>query len=234
MKILVGTPTYNGAVMGQCARSLIELFQSMGPSLRWETTKAVLIVMARNYFASVMLESDYTHLLFVDADVDFSSRVVTRMLAFDQPIVAAAYPHRALDVRSFHAAARKWDNPNVAMAAALTFPIELEEPRVDRGDFHRALLAPTGLMLIKREVFVRLREAYPELNCDARDSTYEEQGLKRVFQCFEPLPNEHGVRMGEDVSFCRRWRDIGGELWITFDESIGHTGPYTFRAAPNG
>ena len=40
--------------------------------------------------------------------------------------------------------------------------------------------------------------------------------------------------MGEDFSFCQRWRALGGEIWVTFDESLGHTGPYTFRAAPNG
>ena len=234
-KILVGTPTYNGAVMGQTTRSLLQLFTqpALGAALDWETTKAVLIVMARNYFASKMLERDYSHLLFIDADVEFSPDVVRRMLAFDRPLVAAAYPHRALNVGAFHAAARRWDSPSVAMAAALTFPIELEEPRRSQGDFHAAVLAPTGLMLVRREVFVRLREAYPDLDCDARESTYQDMGLARVFQAFEPLANEHGVKMGEDVSFCRRWRAIGGEIWLTFDESIGHTGPYTFRAAPN-
>jgi hypothetical protein len=234
MKILVGTPTYNGAVMGTFTRSLLALFVRHGDACVWETTKAVLIVMARNYFASAVLERGYSHLLFLDADVEFSPDVVTRMLELDEPLVAAAYPHRALNIGRFHSAARQWDSPNVAMAAALTFPVELEEPRVDRGQFHRAVLAPTGMMLIKREVLEAMRDAYPELDCDARDTTYEDQGLKRVFQCFEPLANENGVKMGEDVSFCRRWRDIGGEIWVTFDESIGHTGPYTFRAAPNG
>jgi hypothetical protein len=234
MRILVGTPTYNGTVTGLYCRSMLSLFGELGPSLTWETTKAVLIVIARNYLASVVLERDFTHLLFVDADVDFAPSVVHRMLAFDQPVVAAAYPHRALNLAALHAASRRYDNPNVAMTAALTFPVELEQPRVTRDDFHRAIVAPTGLMLIKRAVFEAMRDAYPALYCDARETSYAEQGLARVLQCFEPLANDQGVMVGEDLSFCRRWRGLGGEIWLTFDESIGHTGPYTFRAAPNG
>lgn len=234
MKILVGTPTYNGQVTGQYTRSLLSLFQAYGPQLSWETTKAVMITWARNYLASATLAGDYTHLLFIDADVEFDVSLIERMLEFDQPLVAAAYPMRSLNIPAFHAAAQRYANPNVAFAAALNFPIELEEPRVERNEFYRATFAPTGLMLIKREVLEKLKAAHPELNCDAAGSYYGQEGLKEVFQCFEALPNPNGVMMGEDFSFCQRWRALGGEIWVTFDESLGHTGPYTFRAAPNG
>lgn len=52
----------------------------------------------------------------------------------------------------------------------------------------------------------------------------------QVLQCFEALTDENGIAMSEDVSFCRRWRAIGGELWATFDQAVGYTGPFTFRA----
>lgn len=234
MKILVGTPTYNGQVTGQYTRSLLSLFQAYGPELSWETTKAVMITWARNYLASATLAGDYTHLLFIDADVEFDVSLIQRMLEFDQPLVAAAYPMRSLNIPAFHAAAQRYANPNVAFAAALNFPIELEEPRVERNEFYRATFAPTGLMLIKREVLEKLKAAHPERNCDAAGSYYGQEGLEEVFQCFEALPNPNGVMMGEDFSFCQRWRALGGEIWVTFDESLGHTGPYTFRAAPNG
>ena len=234
MRLLVGTPTYNGNVTNNYMRAILSLFQDMGHQAQWMTTKATLLVDARNYFASTVLENEFSHLLFVDSDVDFEAGVVARMLAFDQPLVAAAYPHRALNLQALHAAARQYDNPHVAMTAALTFPVELEEPRVSRGNFHRAVVAPTGLMLIKREVFEAMRERFPKLYCDTADSYFATQGLRRVLQCFEQLPNPHGVLLSEDVSFCRRWRGMGGEIWLTFDESIGHTGPYTFRAALDG
>jgi hypothetical protein len=234
MRILVGTPTYNGQVTGQYTRSMLELHAALGSAMGWESTKAVIISTARNLLASRVLQEPYTHLLFVDADVSFPASVVQRMIALDKPLAAAIYPQRALNVAAFHAASRKYDDPNTAFAAALSYPVELVEPRVSLGDFHQAVSAPTGLMLIKREVFEALRDAHPELWLDAAGSYYAHHDLKQVLQCFEPLPDENGVALSEDVSFCRRWRAQGGEIWAMFDHMIGHTGPYTFRPTPAG
>jgi hypothetical protein len=231
MKVLVGTPTYNGQLTTQYTRSLLGLWSEIGAHADWHTTKATLIAWARNVFASMVLEQDYTHLLFVDADVDFPAHVVKRMIAFDRPVTSAIYPHRSLDMRAFYAQARQQPDASSAMAAALTYPFELEQPHVAQGEFHRAAMVPAGLMLIKREALVKLRDAYPELHRPAAGSYYEFQGLKNVLQCFESMTDDNGIAQSEDVSFCRRWRAIGGELWATFDQAVGHTGPITYRAA---
>jgi hypothetical protein len=52
-----------------------------------------------------------------------------------------------------------------------------------------------------------------------------------VLQCFDPGYDETGVAMGEDVSFCRRWQATGGDIWVVFDETVGHVGPFVFRAS---
>jgi hypothetical protein len=36
--------------------------------------------------------------------------------------------------------------------------------------------------------------------------------------------------MSEDVSFCRRWQQTGGEIWAVYDDAVGHVGPFAFRA----
>jgi hypothetical protein len=229
MKILVGTPTYNGQLTVQYTRSLMELWSEIGAQAEWRTTKAVLVAWARNVFASAVLEGDYTHLLFVDADLDFPATVVRRLIDFDQPVTAAVYPHRALDLHAFYAQARTRPDPGSAIAAALSYPFDLETPHVSRGEFYQARTAPAGLMLIKREALEKLRDAYPELYRPAAGSYYAFESLTHVLQCFESLPDESGISMSEDVSFCRRWRAVGGEIWVMFDHTVGHTGPYTFR-----
>ncbi|CAN7426867.1 hypothetical protein LJR164_002728 [Phenylobacterium sp. LjRoot164] len=234
MKILVGTPTYNGQVTGQYTRTMLELQAMLGPSMGWESTKAVIISTARNLLASRVLETDHTHLLFVDADVSFPAGVVQKMIALDEPVVAGIYPQRTLNVAAFHAASRKHDDPNTAFAAALSYPVDLVEPHVTKGEFYEAKTAPTGLMLIKREVFEQMRAADPSLYRRAEGSYYAYQNLQNVLQCFEPLADENGVAMSEDVSFCHRWRALGGKIWTLFDHYIGHTGPYTFRPMPAG
>ena len=231
MKILVGTPTYNGQLTTNYTGSLLALWSELGDRLDWKTTSGTLVAWARNTLASLVLASDHTHLLFVDSDIDFPPSLIRRMLAFDAPIVSAVCPHRTLDPHRFHAMARTHADPGSAWARSLSFILELQEPHVERDGFYRATRTGTGLMLIKREVFETLKRAYPDLYRPAAGTYYEFQGLANVLQCFDPSYDENGVSVGEDVSFCRRWQATGGELWVVFDETVGHVGPFVFRAA---
>jgi hypothetical protein len=231
MKILVGTPTYNGQLTTNYTGSLLALWSELGDRLDWKTTSGTLVAWARNTLASLVLASDHTHLLFVDSDIDFPPSLIRRMLAFDAPIVSAVCPHRTLDPHRFHAMARTHADAGSAWARSLSFILELQEPHIERDGFYRANRTGTGLMLIKREVFETLKQAYPDLYRPAAGTYYEFQGLANVLQCFDPSYDENGVSVGEDVSFCRRWQATGGELWVVFDETVGHVGPFVFRAA---
>ena len=231
MKILVGTPTYNGQLTTNYTGSLLALWSELGGQLDWKSTSGTLLAWARNTLASLVLASDHSHLLFIDSDIDFPPRLIRRMLDFDAPIVSAVCPHRTLDVHRFHAQSRVVDDPGAAWARSLSFVMELETPHVERAGFYRARRTGTGLMLIKREVFEALRGAHPELYRPSAGSYYEFQGLRHVLQCFDPAYDENGVAMGEDVSFCRRWQGTGGEIWVVFDETVGHVGPFMFRAS---
>jgi len=231
MRILIGTPTYNGQLTTNYTGSLLALWSEFNGQLDWKSTSGTLIAWARNTLASLVLQGDHTHLLFIDSDIDFPPRLIRRMVEFDAPVVSAICPHRVLDVPRFHALSRATEDPGVAWARSLSFVMELETPHVERDGFYRAKRTGTGLMLIKREVFETLRQTHADLYRPAAGSYYEFQGLQNVLQCFDPIYDGKGVAMGEDVSFCRRWQDTGGEVWVVFDETVGHVGPFMFRAA---
>ena len=90
------------------------------------------------------------------------------------------YPLKHLDLQKVHAAARSYPEPRVATAKALNFvgsatmmtesggSVGGKQPisavKVEQG-FVRVSYAGTGLMLVKREVFERLKERFPELWC---------------------------------------------------------------------
>ena len=38
-----------------------------------------------------------------------------------------------------------------------------------------------------------------------------------------------GQYLPEDYSFCRRWRQIGGEIWIDLQSRFDHVGSYVYR-----
>ena len=82
MRILVGTPTYNGQLTTHYTGSLLALVRAMGDRIDWKTTSGTLLAWARNTLASLVLESDHTHLLFIDSDrMSADCRVRTSGLA---------------------------------------------------------------------------------------------------------------------------------------------------------
>ncbi len=231
MRILVGTPTYNGQLTTNYTGALLNLFQAFPGQLDWKSTSGTLLAWARNLLASMVLEGGHSHLLFIDSDIDYPAELIRRMVDFDAPVVSAVCPHRTLDIHRFYGLSRSEPNAESAWARSLSFVLELETPHVERQGFYKARRTGTGLMLIKREVFETLRDAHPELYRPVGDSYYAGKGFQRVLQCFDPLYDENGLAMSEDVSFIRRWQAQGGDVWAVFDERVGHIGPFMFRAA---
>jgi hypothetical protein len=39
---------------------------------------------------------------------------------------------------------------------------------------------------------------------------------------------ETGKYLSEDFAFCKRWTDLGGEIWIDRDSKLTHLGPIPF------
>ena len=102
--IFFATPCYGGQLTDQFFLSMFRLTQALNhykinyriTTLRNES----LVTRARNILTAMFLESDCTHLMFIDADIEFEPDSVIRMLAMNKPLIAAAYPKKTID----------WDN----------------------------------------------------------------------------------------------------------------------------
>ncbi len=236
MKLLIGVPTYGDYLRVNCANALMALakaLQTYGVEAEVSFISVARIEVARNWFASTVLnDQSYTHLLFVDSDVGFRPEAVLRMLQKDAPLTACTYPGRQLDLNRFAQEARRTEDVGKALAKALTWPPvgEMDGGKVEIVDsWLKVKQAPTGLMLIKREVFETLNRHFPEL----RVENLQHGGgvaFGPTLQCFTPFQREDGVLLGEDISFCRRWTDTGGEIHLLVDEPLSHAGVVTYQA----
>jgi hypothetical protein len=59
-----------------------------------------------------------------------------------------------------------------------------------------------------------------------RRDVVESSNLYALFDCI--IDRETGTYLSEDYSFCRRWREIGGEIWIDGKSRVRHCGAYEF------
>jgi hypothetical protein len=252
MKILLATPAHGGQVTTTYCDTVVAMldhFADRHPQIRFEHKflSLSLLPFMRNVFANLVLQDEsFTHLLFVDADMGFAPSLIEHMIAADKPLVGAIYPHRRFDLDKFYSLADGIADPAIAQLVAIDYvsagSIELVDGISRDGEPHPASNLVTdgpcvrvrdvgaGVMLIRRDVFERIKERCPQLWCEAIADTYAKFGLKGgVLQCFEPMPDERGHYCGEDIAFCRRWVEgCGGEIWAVVTETITHVGRETF------
>ena len=216
--VFFATPCYGGMLTDQFFLSMLRTSQTMmnqGINFRVTTLRnESLITRARNIMVAMFLNSDCTHLMFIDADIEFQPDDIIRALAYDKPILAGAYPKKALPVQY-----------------AINFKFADKEKRQVRSEngIVEVLDASTGFFLIKREVIEKMVQHFPELHYK-NDSNIDENLNKYCYALFDtildPVDNRY---LSEDYTFCRRWQQMGGEIWLDPNTKLNHIGSYTFE-----
>jgi len=218
MNIFFATPCYGGMVTDQFFLSMFRVSQTFmqhGINFRITTLRnESLITRGRNILTAMFLESDCSHLMFIDADIEFQSEDLLRMMAYDKPIMAAAYPKKALPIQ--YAINFKFINQ------------EKKQIRIENGAVE-VLDASTGFFLVKREVVEKMMQAYPELHY-RNDSNIDEKFNKYCYSFFDTIHDPEDNRyLSEDYTFCRRWQKLGGEIWLDPNTKLNHVGTHSFE-----
>ena len=233
--IVVGTPCFGGVVTQDYTMSLLNL-AAAAPKAGFDMAVLLLgndalITRGRSAIVAKFLDNpSATHLLFVDADITFSPDQVARLLAFDKDFVAGMYPAKVIHwpqvVQSVKESVRAPDEAGLIYVGDICSGAELKQ----ENGFATGTYAGTGFQLIKRSVFERLMTAHPELQYQAVHAYPPQSGSKNLYALFDCMIDPvTGAYLSEDFSFCRRWRAIGGEIWLDLTSRLTHTGPYSFR-----
>lgn len=238
MNVMFATPCYISAVTMHYTTSVYTLASQSAKiglqSVLYMRSES-LITRARNKVVRNFLADErFTHLFFIDSDVEFRPDQVFRLLLADRDIVAGIYPMKRVN----------W--PQEGLPAGITQkdfeinyttypfnPVGRGEqkvgPFVDEDGFIEVAEAPTGFMCIKRAVFPKLMEAYPHLQYtpDGPPGHPLEKLHWRFFDCM--VDHETNRYLSEDFAFCRLWRDIGGKIYADSTSQFGHLGQHMFR-----
>jgi hypothetical protein len=230
--LFVATPAYGGRVAIEYLHAVVALqaaCEQRGIGCHVELLEDDRIIpRARARLAGRFLAHPAaTHLLFIDADIGFRPDAAFRLLAAERDVAAGVYPVKHLDWDRIRAAALA--GASDLQAAGLSYVVRfLPNPgnavEVEAG-FAQIAYAGTGFLLIRREVVARVAEAHPELTAELADEG-------RTVMVFEPMIEpETGEYLSEDYAFCRRWRDLGGEVWADIENPLTHVGHATYSGA---
>lgn len=237
--LFIATPCFGGMVsqsymQSVCALMAVAAAEGVGLTLALLGQDA-LITRSRNTLLARFRENETaSHILFVDADIGFAPADALRLLRAGKDLAAALYPLKQ----------HYWDESCAARlrageavdSAGLHYVGQLEaEPALRReGSLATARTAGTGFMLVSRNAVERLCAAFPQTRYRGTDSYTSGDRpplfAHALFEC--AIDPDTGTYLSEDFAFCRRWRDIGGEIWLDTAISLTHTGPAEFRGHP--
>lgn len=234
--LFVATPCFGGQLSTLYFASMFKLQTALRAEPNIELTVRLrdgdaLITRARANLVSAFLDDPTTtHLLFVDGDIGFEPDQVLRLLSCGGDMVAGTYPIKRIDWQRVQQTVEA-GRPNIR-SAALNYVLEFADPNniVAADGFARARYAGTGFLMIRRRAIEKMCQHYKQLQFRREhsidDSFAESQHRFALFECM--IDMETGTYLSEDFSFCKRWTDIGGQIWIDLQSRLDHVGPSTF------
>lgn len=207
----VATPAYDGKVLTDYAQSLAESFRDAA-LVGVKTTACVMgngafIDLARNIFARIFLETDCTHLFYIDADLKWESRAFLTLLTSGQPVCAGAYPKRQTPE----------EYPMRFVAG------EGGKGLTMRGDWIMCDRVATGFLCIERSVVEKMAERSPKII--DKNPHCPQPPTPRLFYTYM---DDQGRFVGEDFAWSKDYCDqFGDYIWCYPDFTFTHNKDYT-------
>ena len=146
-------------------------------------------------------------------------------------MAGAVYPLKRLDWNRIAAQARA--GAANLKGSALDYVVDFADPRNPTvvGNFVKVKQIGTGFLMIRRSAFERMAAHYRELRYNSQHvGANRELGSANSYGFFDcMIEPETGAYLSEDYTFCRRWTDLGGEIWADGSSRLTHVGPVPFE-----
>lgn len=235
VRVFVGTPMYGGMCTGTFMTSFINfltLASANGVQVGYKFLyNESLITRARNTVVNSFEKSEFTHLMFIDADIAFNPEDILTMVKADKDIICGIYPKKEINWanvgKAYEAGVRgsalsRYSGAFVINAKEGTREFKLNEPLEIQN-------AGTGFMLIKRSVFEKLADVVPSYSNDVHDLSGQLKTGEKIREYFTTsIEPESNRLLSEDYHFCRLARMNGMSVWAAPWVRLGHTGTHTF------
>jgi len=209
MKVFVATPLYD-SVTAEYAQSLFmagldckERGIEVVPAI---VRNSCFVDIARSVLVKKFLDTDCTHLLFIDSDIGYESHAIAGLVQAGVPFCAGVYRKREPKKR---------------------FAAQIYEPQEFKGPWIRAKRVATGFMCLERHV---LEEMSSRVHTCKVATNGEIPMLFRTETCPVQLDGNVGVFVGEDYCFCDDYNKLYEEgvfkepIWIYPDITFNHDG----------
>ncbi len=221
----IAIPCYAGQVFETVMVSMLKfvLFcQKIGMNFSLDTmVNESLISRGRCHLVSKMMENSVaTHLMWIDSDIGFEPEHIIQLLLHDKDVVGGLYPKKTL--------------PIDYVVNVLPDAVNKENGQIKTvGSLIPVSRMGTGFMLVKRRVFEKMFEAYPQTKFKGNiglDPKFD----KWLYALYDStIASDTNEYLSEDWTFCSLWRQIGGEIWADSSIRLSHSGFFKYPGNPD-
>lgn len=197
--MFIAIPTHNGWIHGNAVAGILQLFIALPNKCQVEKLGGSFLPMQRDQLTRRFLHSNAEWLLCLDADVGFTAEDVIALLATKKDFVSGTYVKKQPDRQ---------------------IPAKTVSPANVIGPLAECEHVPAGFMLVHRTVIERMIGAYAKLAYGTPSGTQ--------WALWHPTFTLETGYDGEDVAFCRRWRAIGGQIWLHTGVVLTHFGEHGY------
>jgi hypothetical protein len=233
ISIFVATPVHSDVSIHYfkaCLEFQKECFIRKIPVM-FQVMKSSLVTQGRQLCVSGFMESNCTHMLFIDSDISFNYKMIERMINYDKEICLVPYPIKGTDhdkVRARILAGETLSPHLLGNQYTMSVPDPTNVKVVD--GFIEVERGPAGCMLIKKEVIHKLIKEYPEFTIN-QHTLIDGKLVTRnhMYNFFDTYWNKDDkTYTGEDFYFCKLCKHAGIKMYALVDEYISHHGEYSY------
>ena len=238
VKIFVATPMYGGLCVGGYTVGLlnsVQEFMRNGMQLYYaHMMNESLITRARNTLAYDFLDTDATHLMFIDADITFNPADIVSMVNADKDIICGLYPKKEINWKTVAEAVKQGvdytELPNYTGSFVVNLLGDVAQATGDINEPMEIDNGGTGFMLIKRNVFETLKPTVPTYTNDMILIVDKNPVKKIIHEFFATSIDEVSNRLlSEDYHFCKIARQAGFKVYAAPWANLSHSGTYNFN-----
>ena len=179
------------------------------------------------------MRTDFTHILFIDSDIEFPAEAVIDLLDFDKNIVCCACCKDSFNWKRFmYSMQTEIQSKESLQSRGLDYnynaKIDNENKIIksENKNFIKVKRASTGFMLIKREIINKLCEKHTELIIKTDNLNKANNTICGLFCCMI----KDNAYLSEDDSFCERVNDAGSEVWVNIKHNLNRIGKHVFKS----
>jgi glycosyltransferase involved in cell wall biosynthesis len=207
-KIVITTPFYMAQGFAPYMSSVVQACKALSElGIKWDFWNICgdsYVERVKNSFLQLFLKSDATDMVMIDSDLKFDVEGFLRIALCDHDLIGGSYPMK-----------NGWTNfvgvPKLDENKKFTW---------DGMGNIRAEFVSGGFTKFSRNCIQKMSEHYKSHGYKDPTASFKEY-TPALFEC---AITQDGLRATEDYVFCKKWTDIGGEVWIDPTVKFQHYG----------